>query len=272
VTAAASAAPPAPATSAVPELSSELQPVAQHRTAAERKTAFFMRTRAVRNLRAAHALRDLARAAAMLALPAVQRALAAAFWTDVFAGPGGTGRCLIARVHLCCAGFVVANQWKLLAAVGALVLQLACPASTFDGRVQFQAPIILRKFIMTEERSGGGRASPVDRSVLADLCGGDAAFERRILGNFRRVTETDAPRLREAVSSSDAVAVTRVSHSIKGASRTIGAHELGDVCERIEQASRNAEWQTISDNMSGFDREIGRVQDYLKSVFDDHAP
>jgi HPt (histidine-containing phosphotransfer) domain-containing protein len=112
----------------------------------------------------------------------------------------------------------------------------------------------------------------VDRSVLADLCGGDAAFERRILGNFRRVTETDAPRLREAVSSSDAVAVTRVSHSIKGASRTIGAQELGDVCERIEQASRNAEWQTISDNMADFDREIGRVQDYLQSVFDQHAP
>jgi len=126
--------------------------------------------------------------------------------------------------------------------------------------------------MMSEERSGGERPSPVDRSVLADLCGGDAAFERRILSNFRRVTQTDAPRLREAVSTGDAVAITRVSHSIKGASRTIGAHALGDVCERIEQASRNAELQTISANMPDFDREVGRVHDYLQSVLGEHAP
>jgi two-component system sensor histidine kinase EvgS len=131
---------------------------------------------------------------------------------------------------------------------------------------------MLRKFMMSEERSGGERPTPVDRSVLADLCGGDAAFERRILGNFRRVTEADAQRLREAVASSDGVAMTRVSHSIKGASRTIGAHALGDVCERIEQASRNAEWQTVSANMPEFDREIGRVHDYLQSVLGERAP
>src|SRR4051812_7215907 len=40
VTAAASAAPPAPAMSADPVLRSELQPVAQHSSAAERNTAF----------------------------------------------------------------------------------------------------------------------------------------------------------------------------------------------------------------------------------------
>jgi len=124
---------------------------------------------------------------------------------------------------------------------------------------------------MSEDRSDGDRPSPVDRSILADLCGGDVAFERRILGNFRRVTETDAPRLRDAVASSDAVAVTRLSHSIKGASRTIGAHDLGNVCDRIEQASRSAGWPTVLENMPAFDREIGRVHDYLQSVFDGHA-
>jgi two-component system sensor histidine kinase EvgS len=129
----------------------------------------------------------------------------------------------------------------------------------------------LAEMTMSEDRNGGARGSPVDHSMLAELCGGDVAFERRILGNFRRVTETDAPRLREAVASSDAVAVTRVSHSIKGASRTIGAYDLGNVCERIEQASRAAEWPTILENMPAFDREIGRVHDYLQSVFAEHA-
>jgi two-component system sensor histidine kinase EvgS len=124
---------------------------------------------------------------------------------------------------------------------------------------------------MSEDRSDRDRPSPVDHSILAELCGGDVAFERRILGNFRRVTETDAPRLRDAVANSDAVAVTRLSHSIKGASRTIGAHDLGNVCDRIEQASRNAGWPTVLENMPAFDREVGRVHDYLQSVFDEHA-
>jgi HPt (histidine-containing phosphotransfer) domain-containing protein len=129
----------------------------------------------------------------------------------------------------------------------------------------------LAETIMSQDRSDGDRPSPVDRSILADLCGGDAAFERRILANFRRVTETDAPRLRDAVSSSDGVAVTRLSHSIKGASRTIGAHDLGNVCDLIEQASRSAVWPTVLENMPAFEREIGRVNDYLQSVLNEQA-
>ena len=115
--------------------------------------------------------------------------------------------------------------------------------------------------------------SPVDRAVLAEMCGGDDAFERRILGNFRQTTRADAARLKDAIATGDLVAITRVAHSIKGASRTIGAQDLAAVCERIENAGRAGDADTVNANMSAFDVENARVDDYLESLLrTDGAP
>lgn len=121
---------------------------------------------------------------------------------------------------------------------------------------------------MTEDNSGRAGSQPVDRAVLAELCGGDEAFERRILQNFWQTSQQDVSKLRDAVTRSDLGAVTLVAHSLKGASRTIGAQDLAAVCERIEAAGRAVESSTIVGTMSDFDREIDRVYAYLESFLD----
>ena len=68
-----------------------------------------------------------------------------------------------------------------------------------------------------------GTATPVDHSVLATTSGGDAAAERDILLDFRRVNDADAAMLKHAIAQSDGPQVTRATHRIKGASRTVGA-------------------------------------------------
>src|ERR1700687_2879991 len=118
---------------------------------------------------------------------------------------------------------------------------------------------------MNEDHSGREGAQPVDRSVLAEMCGGDEAFELRILRNFRQATQIDISKLRDAVTRGDLAAVALVSHSIKGASRTIGAHDLAAACERIESAGRAAESSTIVATMPAFDREVDRVYSYLET-------
>jgi two-component system, NarL family, sensor histidine kinase EvgS len=127
---------------------------------------------------------------------------------------------------------------------------------------------------MTEPDSGKHDAQPVDRTVLAEMCGGDEGFERRILRNFWQATEKDIVKLRDAVSRSDVRAVTLVAHSIKGASRTIGAQDLGFVCDRIEKAGRAAETETIIGAMPDFDSEVARLYSYLESFLgrDDSSP
>lgn len=109
-------------------------------------------------------------------------------------------------------------------------------------------------------------AAVVNPAVLQEICGGDAAFERKILANFRRVLDEDAVKLREAIAASDLAQVKRVSHSIKGASRTVGAGALAAIAERIEQASRADEWDPIRGSVAAFDLELERVCSHIDSL------
>lgn len=114
--------------------------------------------------------------------------------------------------------------------------------------------------------AGADAAIPVDRSVLAEISGGDAAAERDILTDFRRVNDEDAAMLKRAVAASDISQVTRASHRIKGASRMVSAMGLADVCERIEHASRANDWTTIEANMEAFQQEWERLNAYLDAL------
>jgi CheY-like chemotaxis protein/HPt (histidine-containing phosphotransfer) domain-containing protein len=113
---------------------------------------------------------------------------------------------------------------------------------------------------------GADAAAPLDRSVLAAISGGDAAAERDILLDFRRVNDQDAAMLEQAVAKSDIPQVIRATHRITGASRTVGAMGLAGVCERIEHASRANDWPTVEANMGAFHQEWMRLNAHLDSL------
>jgi CheY-like chemotaxis protein/HPt (histidine-containing phosphotransfer) domain-containing protein len=104
--------------------------------------------------------------------------------------------------------------------------------------------------------------APLDRRVLAEICGDDAAAEREILADFRRVNNEDAAMLRLAVDGGDASKLVHASHRIKGASRTVGATALAAVCERLERAGAASDWKTINANMGAFQRELERLNSH----------
>jgi signal transduction histidine kinase/DNA-binding response OmpR family regulator len=107
-------------------------------------------------------------------------------------------------------------------------------------------------------------AAPLDRTALASLTGGDAAAEREILMDFRRVNAEDAAMLKHAVDGSNILEVTTASHRIKGASKMIGAMGLAAVCERLERASRADDWLTVRANMGAFEHELERLNHYCE--------
>ena len=88
-------------------------------------------------------------------------------------------------------------------------------------------------------------AAAVDPSVLGVISGGDAAAERQMLADFRRVNDDDAAMLMLAVDRRDIARVTNASERIGGASRTIGAMALAAVCERLERASGLSDWKAV---------------------------
>ena len=105
--------------------------------------------------------------------------------------------------------------------------------------------------------------APIDRSVLAGISGGDAATEREILIDFRRLNDEDAAMLKRGVTTSNNPQVIRATHRIKGASTMIGALGLARVCEHIEHASRVNDWTSIKASMATFQDEWMRLNAYL---------
>ena len=109
-------------------------------------------------------------------------------------------------------------------------------------------------------------AAPIDRSVLAAICGGDAAAELEMLADFRRINDADAAMLKLAVDKRDAPELANVSNRVKNASRAVGAIALAAVCARLESASGArgpADWKEIEAHMGGYRRELERLNSCL---------
>jgi signal transduction histidine kinase/HPt (histidine-containing phosphotransfer) domain-containing protein/ActR/RegA family two-component response regulator len=121
------------------------------------------------------------------------------------------------------------------------------------------------------ERSGivaveADAATPLDRSALAAISGGDAAAERDILIDFRNANDDDAAMLKQAVAESNISKVARAAHRIKGASGMVGAMSLAEVCGRIERASRRNDATAIEESMEMFQQEWTRLNAYFDSL------
>jgi len=82
------------------------------------------------------------------------------------------------------------------------------------------------------------RPAPIDEAVLSGLTHGDAAETRELLDDFLASTTSDLAALEAARDAGDLAGVTREAHKIKGASRSIGAGELGEAADALETAGR----------------------------------
>ncbi|MGE5617121.1 MAG: ATP-binding protein [Bacillota bacterium] len=106
-------------------------------------------------------------------------------------------------------------------------------------------------------------ASSAQFALLAHYSGGDRELERRLLTEFRKSTEQDRAALDAALASDDPDALARAFHRIKGASRTIGAEGLAQICEELERASRNRNVEAVRSRLTAFCDEVGRVDEQI---------
>lgn len=109
-------------------------------------------------------------------------------------------------------------------------------------------------------------ASPIDPAPLAELSAGDEGILHEVFRQFRQVNDQDAALLRSAVRDRDLKLVAHASHRIKGAGRTVGANELAQASEHIEDAARCGDWTSIEGGMAAFDSALARVNAYLDSA------
>ena len=95
----------------------------------------------------------------------------------------------------------------------------------------------------------------VDRSVVAQMFGDNAASIARVLARFR---DAGARLLGEIdAAKAEPKQLTDLAHKLKGAARAAGAVHLGDLAAALEQSGRSAdiaplqaEWQRVVAELS----------------------
>jgi CheY-like chemotaxis protein/HPt (histidine-containing phosphotransfer) domain-containing protein len=105
--------------------------------------------------------------------------------------------------------------------------------------------------------------APIAGHVLAEMSGGDAAFERETLQDYRRSNDADMEQLGQGYEQGDAEAVRRTAHRMKGAARMVGALAMADLCEQAEAAGRNRQWETLQALHPQLVAEAKRLERYL---------
>lgn len=103
----------------------------------------------------------------------------------------------------------------------------------------------------------------LDLSSIAATWHTDAAGAKAILEEFRRAIDKDAAGLRESVAHEDFGLIGRFTHRMLGASRMVGAHDLADACESLNDASRALDMKTIAHAMHALEGELLRLNGYF---------
>jgi CheY-like chemotaxis protein/HPt (histidine-containing phosphotransfer) domain-containing protein len=112
-----------------------------------------------------------------------------------------------------------------------------------------------------------GIAAPVmDSNVLGELSEGDPAKAREIVALFMPYNDEDVSSMHRAMASRNMADIARIAHRIRGATRSIGALALAQVCEAVEAAARMRDWSAIATQQAAFGREAARLNEHLRAM------
>ena len=77
-----------------------------------------------------------------------------------------------------------------------------------------------------------------DATVLPTMVGNNPAMHRRLLDKFLLSTKEQVVRIVAAEAIEDTATAGNVAHALKSAARTVGALQLGELCEALETAGK----------------------------------
>jgi PAS domain S-box-containing protein len=77
-----------------------------------------------------------------------------------------------------------------------------------------------------------------DTNTLVRLMGNNPAMHNRLLEKFLLSADDQVSAIAAATATADAALTSSLAHKLKSAARTVGALQLGDLCEKMEFAGR----------------------------------
>lgn len=104
------------------------------------------------------------------------------------------------------------------------------------------------------------RARVLDGGVLRELLGDSGGDAAEVLDDFLAVTRQDLAELQSARAQGDLAGVRRQAHRIKGAAALIGALELGEAAQAVEQAAHDEDWTSLLAVLSELETALERLR------------
>lgn len=98
------------------------------------------------------------------------------------------------------------------------------------------------------------------------MFGDDAELRQAILEEFANSATPYLCELDEALADKSAEGVKTLAHKLKSSSRTVGAGNLADVCESLETAAPNQDWQELNQLSDDMRDALDQVIAFIRSL------
>jgi len=106
-----------------------------------------------------------------------------------------------------------------------------------------------------------------DINILTKMVGDKPAMNRRLLEKFLSGAEDQVRRIVDAAMIEDTATVGEVAHALKSAARTVGALQMGELCEQLNHAGRigdASQCRMLSETLPGiFAAASGQIRKHL---------
>ena len=111
----------------------------------------------------------------------------------------------------------------------------------------------------------------VDLNGFLEFVGADEAVAEEIVAVFLEDLPGRVESLQEALERSDATAVSRAAHALKGSLSTFGARRAQQLAASLEAAGQDGRLDSAAPTFAQLLEELGRVREDLRSVTPDGA-
>jgi signal transduction histidine kinase/CheY-like chemotaxis protein/HPt (histidine-containing phosphotransfer) domain-containing protein len=122
---------------------------------------------------------------------------------------------------------------------------------------------------------GGGRKLPVITGINTQAglanSGGSLNAYCNILSIFSRDIQDRIGGIRDAVEAGELTSYTIIVHALKSASRSIGALEIGDTAEELENAGKNQDWSSIKKKTEPFLLQMQKLTENITAALAQYA-
>ncbi len=113
--------------------------------------------------------------------------------------------------------------------------------------------------------------TPWDQAATLDRLGGDEALLAELAQIFAQESPKQMEKLRDAVSRSDADAIMRGAHTIKGEVSCLGAVLASSTAQELERMGRDKEVAGAEEIFLNLEREVEAFRRLLMAAVSTHS-